>query len=570
MATATIPEYIARIKNFTVNVSKVDVNALKPFDERSEKMAMDAAAAAYSTNPDPRAKFSAANQLTSQLAKLQNSVTITTERLAALTSNSYPGQLTVRIRLQAMAAKLTAGRAPTSVAMVEARDILLGIREDIELILKNGTVPPDVLLQMLTPPIVIPEGRQGDNHKAVLSGLEPTRLIVQTAPRPAPVAAVEAAPAPVPAEMGVEDPDLSLLPANPDDSQMRGGSQSGGADSTTVFNALRTRKIRLLPMGSDEATSSMNTYVRGDEYVDESLNVYTVVDEYIITKEDIPTFQLLEGGDDPKMKYIQFRSLLLQFDTLRQKYERYIDSYYESATPYSSPNGNVDGEKVFNESEADAPGTQLYEDKKRIWETLLDINGKSGAIPLSDVFPGDAKTKTAFKECRDWFIVNTPKIDTPVDPEDAARSANEQKIYRFSDYYANIVLSTVAARPAGAPITAVVNGVQILTPEGDGLNRYLRDAITFQNDEGSPINRETMNQQVIEALRAWLTSQRPGVPSDPLLNEVALRLRTATGDAAAQKSRPVTPKTKPIGPKAALVKNPTGGRTHRRRLPKLI
>lgn len=526
VASPTLPEYIGLLKNFTMNVSKLDVASLSPFDARPEKAEIDAAAAAYASSVDATAAFSAANRLSAQLAKLENSVTIANDRMTALNNNSYPGQLTVRIRLQALAAKLTMGRAPTSATMVEARDILLGIREDIELIRSKGTVSDDILRQLLTPTFAIPDGRQGDNHRAVLSGLDPIRLIIPPAPS----------------------------------GQAGGGGQRGGATLDDLFNALRTRKILLIPMGTPEVTSRTNVYVQGDDYVDDKLRVYTVVDEYIVTKEDDPIFEMF--FDPPQalpethqIMYICKRYMLLQFDMLRQKYEQYTETFSNSNTR----NGEEDVGLVALDTDDGTirSGTQQDDNLKEmshviqlILSTLQGfsiqavqayysntrreaVTGRSIESPVTDI-------PAAIGQCRGVFAGMFPAAEATIP------ASNDQNFFGLSEYYENIILTTAAARVAATSrirLAAVLpDGSWSLTEQGVLLQTTIRNAVENQ-DEDVPINPAEVNSRVATALTSWLTER--GIPSGPIVSDISQRLTTAQSGRGRRK-------------------------THRRRLPKLV
>jgi hypothetical protein len=527
VASTTLPEYIGLLKNFTMNVSKLDAASLNPFDARPEKAEIDKVASEFLRSGDATAAFSVANKLSAQLAKLENSVTIANDRMIALNNNSYPGQLTVRIRLQALAAKLTMGRAPTSATMVEARDILLGIREDIELIRNKGTVSDDILRQLLTPTFAIPDGRQGDNHRAVLSGLDPIRLIIPSAPS----------------------------------GQAGGGGQRGGATLDDLFNALCTRKILLIPMGTPEVTSRTNVYVQGDDYVDDKLRVYTVVDEYIVTREDDPIFTMFfdlpqELPETPQVMYICRRYMLLQFDILRQKYEQFTETFSNSETRVGEE--NVGLVALDTDDGTIRSGTQQDDNLKEmsyviqlILSTLRGFsfqavqtyyrNARLEAVTGRPIESPVIDIPAAIGQCRIVFAGMFPAAVATIP------ASNDQNFFGLSEYYENIILTTAGARLAGSmfAVTTVVDGAQFLTEQGVLLQTAIVDAVANQ-DEAVPIDPEAVNTRVATSLTAWLTER--GIPSGPLVDEISQRLATAQ------------------------TQRPRGGRkTHRRRgLPKLV
>jgi hypothetical protein len=500
VASTTLPEYIGLLKNFTMNVSKLDAASLSPFDARPEKAEIDKVASEFLRSGDATAAFSVANRLSAQLAKLENSVTIANDRMTALNNNSYPGQLTVRIRLQALAAKLTMGRAPTSATMVEARDILLGIREDIELIRSKGTVSDDILRQLLTPTFAIPDGRQGDNHRAVLSGLDPIRLIIPSAPS-------------------------------------GGGGQRGGATVDAVYNALRTRMIRLLPNDIPEVTSTTNTYKRGDEYIGEDMRAYTVVDEYIITKEDLPTFQESDGGDpaDRRTKYIDDRLNLLQFDMLRQRYANFLDSFAESLAPYVDPRGTVDPERT-NETDIMEPGSQLYETMVSIWnefrgifeELIVSLRRPGFPDPAMppELCPAQADVEIQFSRCRELFIsIFSTQGAISQDAIKAQQIAT--RINEYDDYYKQLAFNAVLPSLPGRLVTVNPDRTQTPTPLGQNLLDVIQNAFLDQNDSDTFTEvRSKVDAQILRVATAvgnFVAVHRPTQDGGPA-REAATRV----------------------------------------------
>ena len=512
MATASLPEYLALVKEFTVITSRLDTNILSVFDAQPEKADLDTFSQQYAVAKsagDALGMFSSASLMTALGGKIQTRLTVGMQAFERLQNRQYPGKSVIDVRVAALASKLAqGGRAPNSVAIVEARDTLVRVREDVEMIVKNVPAIVPSLREIFNRGFA-PTLREETNYNEVLKGLIPIRLILPPPPPP------EGAP-----------------PA--------GGGQRGGATLDEVYSALRTRMIRLLPLGSAEATSTTNTYKRGADYIGEDMRAYTVVDEYIITKEDIPTFQLFEEDPaNPMSDYIKFRLYLLQFDMLRQRYANFNDSFVESVTPYINRQGIVDPERT-NEIDIMEPGTQLYETSMSIWEEFRRINTSIGRPVEYEVFPGSAATDTAFEECRKWFV--SKFVDIPVD----AVTRNAQEIYRYSDYYAQIVLAaTAAALPRTLSIVTVKNGATVLNARGEDLSMVIRNAITSQNDEEAPIITATMNEQVVGALRKWLQFNAPAFVPDTLLGAVRQRLTTAQSGQGRRK-------------------------THRRRLPKLV
>jgi hypothetical protein len=499
LATTSLPEYLALVKEFTVIVSRLDSNNLLSFDEQPEKELLDKLSAEYNAAVDtgnPNTGFSVATQMSAVGGKIQTRLTLGQQALERLRTGQYPGRSVIDVRVAALASKLAqGGRAPNSVPIVEARDTLVRVREDVEMIMKNVPILIPRLRSIFYRPFS-PSPREEVNYGEVLKGLKPTQLV--------------------------------LGPPPPAGAPPAGGGQRGGATIDEVYDALRTRMIRLLPGDSIEFTSTTNTYKRGDDYIGEDMRAYTVVDEYIITKEDASTFARFDErvpGDPDKSFYIKFRLALLQFDMLRQRYANFKDSFAESLAPYIAPNGTVDPERT-NEIDIMEPGSQLYESIASIWNDLgviFQALVPPGTPPLSKPFPAQAMVEDKFTECRNLFIRKFPEAR----PDPVAQNA--QNIYKFADYYASIVLTaTNAALPRAYPIfTTRPDGVPVLTPRGEELSLVIQDAITSQNNEEVPVDVGTMNGQVVQALTRWLQLRVPAFSPDSLIGNVTLRLRTA-------------------------------------------
>ena len=419
------------------------------------------------------------------------------------------------------------GKAINSVPIVEARDTLVRVREDVEMIMKNiPSLKSDLIAIFNAANIRFPEGRVADNYKEVLKGLDPTRLI-----------------------LGMPPTGLVLS----------GGGQRGGASNVAVaYAALRTRMIRVLPLGYREQTSTTNTYVQGDDYVDDKLRAYTVVDEYIVTKEDATTFDVFfaDDGSQPidatQADYMRKRYMLLQFDMLRQKYEQFNDTFSRSETRVGEDDAGlvaVDIDDTDTDTATARAGTQYADDLATISNTLQVIGSVLTAFTPANVkayYDGGlvpsslADIPTALAESRRLLFAMFPAAILTLP------ASNQQTLFGLSEYWENIVLSAAAARLAGTQfaLATIVNGAQVLTEQGLLLQTAIRDAVANQ-DEAVPIDPAEVNARVATALTTWLTERR--IRSDLIVGDVTLRLRTA--------------------------QVPRGGRrkTHRRRgLPKLV
>ena len=109
---------------------------------------------------------------------------------------------------------------------------------------------------------------------------------------------------------------------------------------------------------------------------------------------------------------------------------------------------------------------------------------------------------------------------------------NDQKIFRFSEYYANLVLTLIDrelhnSRPVQTPIS---DGTQ-LTPEGAALYQQMV-AYLRTNDESVPITSSIMSQQILTAAMSWITSNRPGANAANIQRVLTQQLQTAQANVA--------------------------------------
>lgn len=519
--TATLPEYLAKVKAFTVIVSRLDSSAFTQFDEQQDIPDLVASKAIYDQTAIPRDKFAAVTKMIGILAKMKARVTTGQQAGARLLSGEYPGKSVIDVRVAALATKLGQGRAPNSVPIVEARDTLVRVREDVEMIMKNIPGLTLSLKQIFNPTLQLPEGRVADNHKEVLKGLDPTRIVLGLPSYGTPLAG--------------------------------GGRRGGGSNIPIAYAALRTRMIRVLPPGYPEQTSTTNTYVQGDDYVDDKLRAYTVVDEYIVTKEDATTFDVFfaDDGSQPidaaHVDYMCKRYMLLQFDMLRQKYEQFTDTFSRSETRVGEDDAGLVAVDIDEPATARA-GTQYTDDLVTIGSTLQSIgavleaftpenvnayyNGRRVPSRLDDI-------PAAFVRCKRLLLAMFPLAVLTI-PAD-----NQQRVFPLSERYENIVLSTAAARLAGTrfALATIVSGAQVLTEQGVLLQTAIRDGVAnYDEPVLIDLRPEVVNARVLTALTTWLTER--GIEPRLIVYEIGQRLTTAQSG--------------------------QGRKTHRRRLPKLI
>jgi len=565
-----LPSYIRNLKNFVSNASKLtDITF-------TESQAAINTARAKAAGGD----FPAANQYSSEVAKLKVSIDTAKRIVENLEKGTYAGKTIVDIRTQGLARRLAqGGRNPKSVEVVEARDILLDIRGDVELMIRNNIVSRTDLLALLTPtqPGVIGQVIDGTgalvdsrgkvNHDEILSALAPLRLLVPA--EPAPVAAPVAAPVvEAPVDAGIEDP-------SGDDSQLAFAASQRGGGVSEVFAALRTRTIRILPRGTEEVTSTTNTYTQGGDYVDDDLYAYTVVDEYVVTKKDLSTFKLLTGTepDSPELAYIRLREQVLMFDMLRRRHERFNDAFAESVTPYS------DSAERIIEADIAIPGNPLYDEIIEILGELQKVRSLLGLAPLVGNFTMEERA-VAFNECKAAILALFPA--PAVEPFTAEAQSN-------------IGIKDAYARSRGGFLRELVFGkivgmfVPQLSPlQRETLGETLESAIVgglldvLNQDDQAATHSELAEDAVVEpiveivvaAVKNWMAAN--GLENANVLEMTRVVARNIKETAGESRRKPV-PKSRKIGQFTNTRFNPKdlegiqGGRkTHRRRLPKLI
>jgi hypothetical protein len=303
VAQSQVHLYIQQIRNYFTNVG----NLRTEFDTLNaqyitNKRILDVAGgdAAVLVN-----KFNAVNALISIATKITLDIAHNDSILQNLNAGIYSGMQTDGIRLESLRRKLaTGGRITKSVEIVEAKNILLGVRDDIKQVVAKGIVPIERIRSLLKDRFAAPDERAQTNYDEIMSVVPVLKLIL-----PPPAA---------------------------------GGGQKGGAieQLPNVFRALRTRSIRIIPAGVEEQTSTVNFYKIGDVYYDEKMKPYTVSDEYIITEDDLSTFRLLFNGlvapvpPTDEVKYVFLKYLLLRLDILSQEFENLQYEYQEDVSVF--------------------------------------------------------------------------------------------------------------------------------------------------------------------------------------------------------------------------------------------
>lgn len=260
-----LPAYISKLRNFMSNVGRL----------RNE---YESLAKQYNDNKQLYEKtegierFNAANAMVSTVAKIELDIQYNQKTISDLLTQEYPGSPRDTIRIDALRRKLASGaRITKSVEIVEAKEILLSVRDDLKQVIAKNNAPN--LSALIRTNFTPPTDRSQVNYDEILSVIPALRI---------------------------------LLPA----------PQQGGGNVEKVYRAIRTRSIRVIPNDVNESTSTVNLYKQGSSFIDEKLNAYTVADEFIVTKDDLKVIESIfkDPRQTPNTKYICRKYLLLVCD----------------------------------------------------------------------------------------------------------------------------------------------------------------------------------------------------------------------------------------------------------------
>ena len=291
LSPTQLPEYIFKLKNFLSNIGKLRYSFSTLKTQHSDNEAKYKAA-----NASAMDKFNAANAMFSTKTKIQLDIDYNTQTLNDLDAGFYPNGPADKIRLDALERKLASGgRITKSAEVTEAKNILLGVRDDIKQVIGKET-----------PPLTV-----ADINALISKEFKPVNEKLQLNQK---------------LQLNYDEI-LSVTPAiKLVLSGQAGGMQSGGGYERTavVFESIRTRSIRILSQDVEEETSTVNIYKLGDQYVDEKLRAYTVSDEFIVTSDDLPAFRsFFQGlqGVPPPDQYKNALYICLKYALLRRDIE---------------------------------------------------------------------------------------------------------------------------------------------------------------------------------------------------------------------------------------------------------
>jgi hypothetical protein len=487
LAEQSLPMYIARLKCFVSNVGRLRNEFNDAITKHTQyKTLYDSLN--DETDPTARGRFEAASAMMNIAAKLVADVQYNTQVLAQLAAGQYPGSNADQIRLDALSRKLASGgRITKSVEVTEAKEILLGIRDDLKQVNGKGLFPVGMLQPLLRTNFApsMPPGPAFDrvqtNYNEILSGL-PALLAV-----------------------------LGFPAAG-------GGRQRGGRSVLDdVYLAIRTRSIRLLPMGStQEVTSTKNIYRLGDTFFDEKLRQYTVADEYIVTEDDLPTFRVAqqvrspEGTDTPNAGvYIDLKYRLLQHDHIINALEK-IDAESEGLELIPG-RGTREDSGVFD------PGSITM-------SKLLDIKQQTDALSASllanpsPIVGGVPELKARLVELRTRLIEEIQRI-APLNPIESAQTqaleahiaTNLIEVPRIAGYYRESIVQRIMGGLGIRP------GTDDIRELGNHIDRsFLEGPIRYQEDSAPTVIADS----IADAVQAWAMKYRPSLDTRAILNYV--------------------------------------------------
>lgn len=479
-----LPKYILQLRNFMSNVGRLRTEfdtLTKQYNDSKQK---------YKTS-EKIERFNAANAMVSSLAKIQLDIEYNTKTLTELKALQYPGSPRDTIRIDALGKKLASGaRITKSVEIVEAKEIILSVRDDLKQVIAKGIVPN---VSALIRTNFIPSNPRGQgNYDEILSVM----------------------------------PTLSILVPAPEDEEMK-----GGANVDTVYDLIRKRSIRVLPNNSQEFTSTVNVYKQGSQYIDEKLNAYTVSDEYIVTEDDLQVidsfFKRPEGVDQSKALYVSTKYLLLVCDI--QLNELFTLMGQSEPLTKGEDSGNFED------------GTIQYEKLKNIWNRALQLEQ---AISRGNIYDGATvvyhqrldtplpqnldEIQAKLNAIRSFLIqqfplTTTSELQETITLQSIASSKYTETVKHAGRYSLEIVqrlgISNEQERfELGSLIESAIQG-RIL----DIVNS---DEVSIYNGASVSQGAESVVDKVVEAVARWASVRRPKLN----LNNILQSVRTYAGN----------------------------------------
>ena len=472
-----IGQYILGIRSYFSNVGKLRDEFAKLDGQFIDKDTI------YNT-PTSRNidRFNAINSMISLAIKQRVDIQHNNTTLDDLEKGNFSGRDADLIRINSLMKKLaTGGRITKSVEIVEAKNILLSVRDDINQLLLNKIITPDRISALLKTRFEAPnkDERSQTNYDEIMSVMPTLRILVP-------------------------------------------GPQQGGGHVDAVYDLIRKRSIRVLPNNSQEFTSTVNVYKQGSQYIDEKLNAYTVSDEYIVTEDDLKVIESIftnsEVTDPSKALYVTAKYLLLVCDIQLNELFKLIGQ--SEPLTKGEDSGNFEA------------GTIQSETLRSIWNRALQLEQAIRGASAKTVYtqrldtplpqnPNDIEAK--LNAIRTRLIEHFP-LDTNL--QEVQETINLQSIasskYTETVKHAGIYREAITQRlllPLG-----ILRGNQVNEQESNELGSLIETALQggileiVNSDEVSPYNGALVSQgaesvvdKVVEAVALWASVRRPGM-----------------------------------------------------------
>lgn len=469
-----LPEYILQLRNFMSNVGRLR-NEFGPLTKQYNDKKDD-----YNKTTGIE-RFNAANAMVSIFTKIQLDIEYNAKTLNELEARQYPGSQRDTIRINALRKKLdSGGRITKSVEIVEAKEILLAVRDDLKQAVAKGIANISALFRTNFNP---PQARSQVNYDEILSVM--------------PLLTV-------------------LLP----------GPQRGGANGDIVYELIRKRSIRVIPRNTQEFTSTVNLYVQGSSYIDEKLNAYTVADEYIVTKDDLKIFEAFlqqPATDDPnKAQYVIRKFYLLKCDIQLNK--------------LFTLSGNSEALETGDDPGILEVGALHLNDINDIWNQTLKLKADLK-------IPNTNPPQTIEDIRKELMVIREGLIQTfPLDVEELQENTQLESIasskYTKTVEQAGIYREGIVQRLL-SPLK-IVKGNQVNEVEAKELGSLIESVLQggildiVNSDEVSPYNGASASQgaynvvdKVVEAVALWVSVRRPSMKNvDNILESVRTYART--------------------------------------------
>jgi hypothetical protein len=464
-----LPTYILRLRNFMSNVGRLrnEFESLKQqYDFNLNK---------YNTSQGID-RFNAANAMTSVLTKISFDIEYNTKTINDLNQGLYPDSQKDMIRIDALRRKLASGgRITKSVEIVEAKEILLAVRDDLKQLVAKGIPNLSSLIRTnFTPPPSRSSDRVQANYDEILSVM--------------PLLAV-------------------LLP----------GPQRGGANEDMIYDLIRKRSIRVIPQGTKEFTSTVNLYTQGESYFDEKLNAYTVADEYIVTKDDLKLFEKFspQGVNKVKADYITAKFNLLMCDIQLNK----VFTLY----------GHSEALETGDDPGFLEPGALHLNDITDLWNQTLQLKQR---LQIPNTNPPPRTIQDVNEELMrirerliQLFPLNQAELLENKELESVA-SSKYTKTVKHAGYYREAITQRLLL-----PLR-IEQRNRINKQESEELGSLIETAVQGRildivNSEDYPYNSELVYQgaysivdKVVEAVARWSSVRRPDMNVDSILQSV--------------------------------------------------